>query len=302
MKKHKSKSKKHKIKKFSWPLKKILIILNLICLALIIIYLIIINNPKLSIFPLLHRFQESPKAYLNTKKAILTTALPLPQVIEHGPRSKKQVALTFDADMTYGMLNLLQNGSVKSWYNKPVIEYLEKEQVKATIFFAGLWVKAYPKESKQIAQNPLFEIGNHSYSHPAFTLDCFGLPFIGNGNDKNEVDDAQKIIIQTTKIVPQIFRFPGGCYDKIDLDTISRLGLTIVHWDTVADDGFNYDTQSIIRNVENRAQNGSIVVMHLNEGTAPKTYDALLKIIPDLKKRGYSFVKVSDLIPSQDLK
>lgn len=303
MTKIKRKSKKRKLNKPIKSLNLFLLIINCLVLALIIIYLAILNNPKLAIFPLLHRFQQSPTTYLQTKKEILTTTLPLPEVIEHGPRDKKQVALTFDADMTYGMLNLLQNGSVKSWYNKPVIDYLNKEQVKATIFFAGLWVKAYPDAAKQIAQNPLFEIGNHSYSHPAFTANCFGLPFLQDSYDADEVNEAQKIIIQTTKVVPEIFRFPGGCYDKIDLDSISRLGLTVVHWDTVADDGFNDNTQSIVDNVERNVQNGSIIVMHLNDGTlAPKTYDALLKIIPDLKKRGFAFVKVSDLIPNQDSK
>jgi polysaccharide deacetylase 2 family uncharacterized protein YibQ len=37
--------------------------------------------------------------------------------------------------------------------------------------------------------------------------------------------------------------------------------------------------------------------MHLNDGTlAPKTYYALLKIVPDLKKQGFNFVKISDLV------
>jgi peptidoglycan-N-acetylglucosamine deacetylase len=291
------KSKKQQRKFFLRPLTVLLLIVNLFVIFAVIFCFIILNDPKQSVFPLLHRYQKSPSNYIQAKKEILANTLPLPEVIEHGKRDKKEVALTFDADMTYGMLNLLNNGSAKSWYNKPAIDYLNQENIKATIFFAGLWVKAYPKNAKEIAQNPLFEIGNHSFSHPAFTLNCFGLPFLPDGNDKNEVDNAQKIIIQTTGVIPELFRFPGGCYEKVDLDMVSRLGLTVVHWDTVAEDGLNENTQSIVDNVERNVQNGSIIVMHLNNGTlAPKTYFALLQIVPDLKRQGYNFVKVSDLL------
>lgn len=288
--------KQKKRKKNNFKKLKPLLIISFIALFLLIFYFSFLNN-KLLIFPLLHRYQSSPSKYVKMKKDILTTTLPLPEVIEHGPRNKKEIALTFDADMTYSMYKLLKNGSVKSWYNKPVITYLNQEDIKATIFLTGLWAKAYPKEARDIAQNPLFEIGNHSFSHPAFTANCFGLPLVSDGKEEDEVSSAQKIIIQITKVVPQIFRFPGGCNDKVNLETVSRLGLTIVHWDVVARDGFNYDTQSIVNNVEKNVQNGSIIVMHLNDGTlAPKTYYALLKIIPDLKKQGFNFVKISDLV------
>jgi peptidoglycan/xylan/chitin deacetylase (PgdA/CDA1 family) len=265
--------------------------------SLLYVYISVVNNPKLSVYPTLQQYQESPNKFLKAKKAILETALPLPEVVDHGPRNTKKIAVTFDADMTYGMLDLLHKGEIKSWYNKPIIDYLIEKNTKATIFLSGLWVKAYPKESKQIANNPLFEVGNHSYSHPAFSLNCFGLGFIEDGKDESEVEEAQKIIIKTTGVIPEIFRFPGGCYEKHDLETISKLGLTIVHWDVVGGDGFNFNTQSIIQNVENGTQNGSIMVLHLNNGNlAPKTHEALKEIIPYLKNKGFEFVKVSELI------
>ncbi len=39
-------------------------------------------------------------------------------VIFHGPRDKKRIALTFDAEMTDGMKANLQSGRVKTSYNK----------------------------------------------------------------------------------------------------------------------------------------------------------------------------------------
>jgi peptidoglycan/xylan/chitin deacetylase (PgdA/CDA1 family) len=257
--------------------------------------------PGLFIYPPLHRFQKSPAAYISQQKNILTGASISLIVEEHGSRLLPKVALTFDADMTPGMKMLLTTGVVKSWYNREIQRTLDREHVPATIFLGGLWTQTYPDEAKALAVDSLIEIGNHSYNHYAFTSTCFGLPFIDDTKDVNDVAMAQKIIQQKTGVTPKYFRFPGGCYDRVDLETVAKLGLTIVHWDVVARDGFNTDTDSIVRAVESQVQNGSIIVMHIHDGSyAPKTNDALLRIIPDLKKRGFQFVKVSEVLANQE--
>lgn len=244
--------------------------------------LIIVFCYKRFVNPLLHQDQVLP--------AVVSLG-----VVEHGNRESKKIALTFDADMTPGMLKSLKTGAVKSLYNEHVKEILDKTNTKATIFLGGLWVDTYANEAKALATDPLIEIGNHSYKHYAFAS-CFGLPILPNKEDVDDVEMAQRVIIEKTGVTPKYFRFPGGCYENLDLKIIMNLGLTIVQWDTVSGDSFNKDTESIIRNVEDRVQNGSIIVMHIHGGKyAPKTNEALIKIIPDLKKRGFEFVKMSEL-------
>ncbi len=41
---------------------------------------------------------------------------------------------------------------------------------------------------------------------------------------------------------------------------------------------------------------GSVVVMHCTRSAAPATERAVRMIVPELRKRGYRFVKVSQLI------
>ncbi len=257
----------------------------------------IVSNQQNFIYPEQQEIQTSPRKIVEQKSKVLPTIVPKPEVIEHGLRTKHQIALTFDADMTQVMYVMLQKRFVKSWYNKPIKETLDKEKVKATIFLSGLWVKAYPQETKELAQDPLIEVGNHSFDHPAFTANCYKLPRIQNSSKLNEVQDAQKAIEETTGITPKYFRFPGGCYEKVDIETIARLGLKIIHWDVAANDGFNTKTELIVRQVLSHVQNGSIVVFHIHDGPyAPKTNEALLKIIPALKKQGYQFVTISELL------
>src|SRR5580693_2899944 len=62
---------------------------------------------------------------------------------DHASTSEKLVALTFDADMTPGMLRELKSGKVASWYNEKVIEVLRQQQVPANLFLTGLWIEAY---------------------------------------------------------------------------------------------------------------------------------------------------------------
>lgn len=269
----------------------------ILVLSLSILLLVVILYHRELIYPPLHRNQLSPKEYVDMKARSLPSSVVRPVVYEHGPRDKKQVVLTFDADMTPPMYLLLTKGLVKSWYNKPIKDTLDREQTKATVFLGGLWTKAYPKEAYELAHDPLIEIGNHSYNHHAFAVGCYGLGVINNAADRDEVGTAQTEIFNATGIIPKYFRFPGGCFDRIDVQTVAKMGLKIVHWDTVAGDGFNNNVQSIINNVESRVQNGSIIVFHIHDGSyAPKTNDALVKIIPDLRKKGFEFVTVSEML------
>lgn len=219
-----------------------------------------------------------------------------PHVIEHGPRDKNAIALTFDADMTPGMQHQLHTGVVASWYNHDVIRVLEKHNAKATLFVTGLWAETYPHEARALAHHPLFEIANHSQNHYAFTESCYGLPSLPDDQAAADIHASQQTIFQTTGKTPELFRFPGLCLDAYDAAMVASSGLRIVQGDVTADDGFNHDTYAIVEKVTTHVQNGSIIVMHMHGGNnAPKTAEALELLIPELQKT-YSLVTVSELL------
>lgn len=235
------------------------------------------------------------------KNIIIPSSAPFvenyPSFITHGGRDKKAIALTFDADMSPKMKRELESGKVKSWYNKKVIDVLKENKVPATLFLAGMWIEQYSKEAKTLSEDSLFELGNHSYSHPAFQADCYGLGLIPDSKDEEEVNKTQKLLFDLTGRKNKLFRFPGGCYSKTDLNIVNSLGLTVVGWDTVSNDSFSENTNRIVSSVVNKVQNGSIIVMHMHGGpNAPKTADTLPEIIKGLRAKGFSFVKVSDLL------
>ena len=218
-------------------------------------------------------------------------------IVFHGPRNTKEVALTFDADMTPWMKQQLTSGAVQSYYNQELIDYLNQTQTKATLFLTGMWIELYTQEAKLLATDSLFELGSHSYSHPSFAGTCYGLAQITEDEKQPEIAKTQQLLFDLTGKQNTLFRFPGGCYDQDALTLMQKNGLQPIQWDVVGDDGFNNNTQAIVDNVLNNVQNGSIIVMHMNGyPNDPKTSEALPIIISTLKERGYTFVKVSELL------
>ena len=218
-------------------------------------------------------------------------------VIFHGPRDKKRIAITFDAEMTDGMKASVLSGKIKISYDKRIVDTLIKSNTKATFFLTGMWIELYPKVTEDLTKNPLFELGSHSYTDSSYHGYCFGLAELLNTEKVEEIGATEKLLREHAKIDNQLFRFPGGCYSADDVKLVNQAGDIIVHWDVKGNDGFNPNTNQIIHNVVDNVQNGSVIVLHMNGfPTAPKTADALPEIINTLKSRGYEFVKINELL------
>ena len=225
---------------------------------------------------------------------------------DHAATDKKIVALTFDADMTPGMLSALKSKRVASWYNEKVIETLRQQQVPATLFLTGLWIEAYSAATTELSKDPLFELGSHSYSHGAFHSPCYSLFPIPESNQAGEVRKTDELLRKYATSYKKYFRFPGLCSDAAALKIVTDQGYTVIGGDVDGGDGFEKSPKWIVSTVTAHVRPGSIVVLHMHGGpNAPETAVALSDIINKLRADGYSFVKVSDLLelpPGQPVK
>ncbi|MFI8201490.1 polysaccharide deacetylase family protein [Streptomyces sp. NPDC085937] len=217
-------------------------------------------------------------------------------VFEHGPRDGgKTVALTFDADMTADQGPRAAAG--ERFDHPRLIGTLRALKVPATVFMTGRWAEEYPDQARSIGRDPLFEVANHSYSHYAFTADCYGLPAVTRERMRADVERAYEAF--RTVGVPDpmpYFRFPGGCYDRRALKALTPAGVTAVQWDVVGGDAFATDPQAVARQVLDGVRPGSVVVLHCTRSAAPATEEAVRTVVPELRRQGYRFVKVSELI------
>ncbi|MFF4956273.1 polysaccharide deacetylase family protein [Streptomyces sp. NPDC001222] len=208
---------------------------------------------------------------------------------------KKTVALTFDADMTADDGPRAAHG--EHFDNPELIEALRELKVPATLFMTGRWADQYPGEARDIGRDPLFEVANHSYSHYSFTDSCYGLPVLPAAKMRADVERAFTAIRKAGVARPmRYFRFPGGCYDNRALRALSPLGITAIQWDVVSGDALAADAGAVARRVLRGVRPGSVVIMHCTRSAAPVTEPAVRKLVPELRKRGYRFVKVSELV------
>ncbi|MFF8930299.1 polysaccharide deacetylase family protein [Streptomyces longwoodensis] len=220
----------------------------------------------------------------------------LTPVFAHASRTAgRTVALTFDADMTADQGPRAAAG--EHFDNPGLIRALRTLKVPSTVFMTGRWAEQYPDQARALGHDPLFEVANHSYSHYAFTADCYGLPTVPEDRMRADVERAYTAFRAAgiTDAMPY-FRFPGGCYDQRALRAVSGTGVTAVQWDVVSGDAFATDADAVARQVLDGVRPGSVVVMHCTRSAAPTTERVVRSVVPELRRRGYRFVKVSELI------
>ena len=214
--------------------------------------------------------------------------------------SEKLVALTFD---------LCEQANEKSGYDADLVNYLRDHQVKATFFAGGKWMRSHPDKTMQLMADPLFEIGNHAWTH--------GNLRVLNGREVEEQITwtqaeyellrekllkskcAAKLGDQAAAAIPPsvtVFRFPYGACNAQSLAAVNQMGLAAIQWNIVTGDPTRGQTADrIARTILDRVQPGSVVIAHAN-GRGWHTAEALPLIVSKLRARGYRFVKISELL------
>jgi peptidoglycan/xylan/chitin deacetylase (PgdA/CDA1 family) len=200
--------------------------------------------------------------------------------IYRGPGRKRTVALTFDDGPSEGTLALL--------------DYLERENIKATFFQCGMNVKRLPQIAGAVAAEG-HEIGNHSYSHPK-------LPFKAKEFIEHEFTETQKVIAFETGVTPMLLRPPYGFRWAGMRAVQQKLSLLSVLWTVIGND-WRWPSERILRHVVRHSTPGGIICLH--DGRAVQTHPnisetllALRRIVPVLRDQGYTFQTVSGLLQS----
>ena len=234
-----------------------------------------------------------------TPEPTAVTAAPVvAEVITSGPRDRAQVALTFDTSYDAATATAVAAGTMPRQFDPAVLDVLAANGVPATVFVTGLWAQDHPDAMTRLAADPLMELGNHSWSHNAWTTDCYGLPYVGSPEQQRaEIEVAASQIAQFTGANPTLFRFPGMCASPEGAALAAELGEQPVGTDIVYNDAFVTDPQAGAAAILGQVQPGSIIGLHLNGApNAPATAAMVEALIPELQARGLELVTVSTLL------
>lgn len=206
-----------------------------------------------------------------------------PGLVTHGERERRLVALTFDA---------CETPTVPAGYDKALIAVLATTRTPATLFLGGHWMFTHPAETRDLAANPLFELGSHSWSHADFAK-------LSQDQIEEELRKTDNQMLALTGRTPTIFRFPYGSYSPTALAAVAQHGERAIEWDVVTGDPDRHVSAArMLATVSARVRNGSIIVMHMN-GRGWHTAAALPSMIKRLRAEGYTFVTVSELLGRQ---
>ncbi|HLQ26463.1 MAG TPA: polysaccharide deacetylase family protein [Acidiferrobacterales bacterium] len=206
-----------------------------------------------------------------------------PEIVFHGPRDAKLIALTFDACATRAL----------SHYDERITQVLVEKKVPATLFLGGKWIEENLDHARYLASLPQFELGNHTFLHPHLTQ-------VSDARLRDELAWTQAVLYTVTGRQATVFRAPYGEYDRRIVRFAAEMGLTTIQYDLASGDpDLRITKDRLITSVIERVRPGSIVVMHINR-RGWHTAEALPGIIDALRQKGFTFVTVGELLASMN--
>jgi len=181
-------------------------------------------------------------------------------------------------------------------FDAQLINYLERERIPATLFINSRWIDANRELFLQLAANPLFETGNHGLLHKPASVNGRSVYGINGTKDVAELVDEIELnavkIRELTGKKPRWYRSGTAYYDEVAVAVAERLGYTVIGFNVLGDAGATYNKEQV-REALLKAGPGAIVIMHMNHPEG-QTAAGTLAALPELKKRGFRFVKLSD--------
>ena len=215
------------------------------------------------------QMQKARDEFNANKLKPLITSQPAPADGNVPDPSKPMVALTFD-DGPYGPVT------------NRILAKLEENGGRATFFVVGNRVKTYAS-SVQRAVKDRCQIGNHTYDHknPLTKLTTVQI--------QKQIHDTDVAVAYYAGSAPVIARPVGGA---VNATVKAAVGKPLINWSIDTLDWKSRNAASVQSKVLDHVKDGDIILMHdLYKSTA----DACDVIIPELTKRGYQLVTVSEL-------
>ena len=176
-------------------------------------------------------------------------------------------------------------------YQTIVTDAFRENGVPATFFLIGQNIDAQSAQVVKEAMSLGCEIACHSWSHSHMS----GMTA---GDIRKDIKRSTAKIKEITGEDPAFFRPPYIDVSPLMFDCI---GMTFISGVGCNDWMPEVSPQERISLVLRGVSDGSIILMHDSAGN-DKTVEAIKTLIPELKKRGYEFVTVSELFARKGVK
>lgn len=199
--------------------------------------------------------------------------------ILNGPRNAKQIALTFD-------------DAPDPRFTPQILDILASYDVCATFFVVGSRAVKHPALVRRIHREG-HTVGNHSYNHAVMSQ-------LNSREFHTQIWRTDAIVSKIIGYHPRFVRPPYGEMLPDQVAWSRKSGYTVVNWDVDSVDWRNNPNSGIIlHNIKKTLQPGSIVLQHAGGGYGQDltgTIQALPVLISQLRKKGYKFVTLPEML------
>jgi peptidoglycan-N-acetylglucosamine deacetylase len=202
-----------------------------------------------------------------------------PSLVFSGPSRIHQLALTFDDG---------------PWNSPPSIDFvnlLARLHVPATFFEIGNQIPEFDAsgsiERTMLADGDM--IGDHTWTHPDMTK-------LSPAEQTSQLQLTANAINHATGFSTCIWRPPYGAIDNQLVSLARSLGLLTIYWDVDTVDWSLPGTATIIQRAVSGAHNGAIILQHFGGGPRYETYNAIPSEVATLRREGYQFVTIPQLL------
>lgn len=198
------------------------------------------------------------------------------ELVARAPCTEQLVALTLDDGPT-------PEGT------DPLLELLGRHGVQATFFLEGQQLDRYPELGRRIASAG-HQLGNHSYTHVRMLLRSPS--FL-----REELEATDRAIRATGFQGEILFRPPFG-KKLLGLPwLLSETGRTTVMWDLEPESAADVGSTeaALVGHVLERAQPGSILLLHAMRDPTGFKRRVLEQVLPGLVARGFRWVSLQEM-------
>jgi peptidoglycan/xylan/chitin deacetylase (PgdA/CDA1 family) len=164
-----------------------------------------------------------------------------------------------------------------------VLDILRDQGVRATFFQVGRMIERNPTILRRI-RDEQHVLGNHSFSHPVLT-----------GRDRGQLVRTQRLIRRLGGFDTCLFRAPYGENPRPVVELARKLSMVTVHWNVDPGDWRGLSAARMVATSLEQTRPGSILVFHDGEDH-PDMVAGLPRLLSSLKKRGYRFLTVPELL------
>jgi peptidoglycan/xylan/chitin deacetylase (PgdA/CDA1 family) len=178
--------------------------------------------------------------------------------VAHGPRDRRDVAITFD-------------DGPDDPYTLEVAQILDARGAKGTFFMVGKALDRRPDIARALREDGHL-LGNHSYHHDSWRWLDPRYP---------ELERTQRAFRRNLGICPTFYRAPHGQHTPFLARVVGDRGMTMVGWDVSAGDWKTDDARLVAQRVLNDVEPGSIIVLHDGlDGSVTADRSVLVRAVP----------------------